>query len=109
MTAPNEITRIQDAYVEKVVDTLNDLPNVLWIVSEEAPANSTWWNDHHDCTPQGIRIKETVPASHWIRGTHPGSGYGHLQLGSGLGSAAGQNLSGSVMRQRAAALQGQCQ
>ena len=46
MTAPNAITRFQDAYVEKVIDTLNDLPNVLWIVSEEAPANSTWWNDH---------------------------------------------------------------
>jgi hypothetical protein len=25
---------------------LNDLRNVLWIVSEEAPANSTWWNNH---------------------------------------------------------------
>jgi hypothetical protein len=47
MTAPNAITRFQDAYVEKVVDSLNDLPNVLWIVSEEAPPNSTWWNDHH--------------------------------------------------------------
>ena len=46
MTAPNAITRFQDAYVEKVIDTLNDLPNVLWIVSEEAPANSTWWNEH---------------------------------------------------------------
>jgi len=46
MTAPNAITRFQDAYVEKVIDTLNDLPNVLWIVSEEAPADSTWWNDH---------------------------------------------------------------
>ncbi|HYM08621.1 MAG TPA: putative collagen-binding domain-containing protein, partial [Terriglobales bacterium] len=46
MTAPNAITRFQDAYVEKVIDTLNDLPNVLWIVSEEAPPNSTWWNDH---------------------------------------------------------------
>ena len=46
MTAPNTITRFQDAYVEKVIDTLNDLPNVLWIVSEEAPSNSTWWNDH---------------------------------------------------------------
>ena len=46
MTEPNAITRMQDAYVEKVIDTLNDLPNVLWIVSEEAPANSTWWNDH---------------------------------------------------------------
>jgi hypothetical protein len=46
MTAPNAITRFQDAYVERVIDTLNDLPNVLWIVSEEAPANSTWWNNH---------------------------------------------------------------
>ncbi|MBV8809385.1 MAG: hypothetical protein JO033_11990 [Acidobacteriaceae bacterium] len=46
MTAPNAVTRFQDAYVERVIDTLNDLPNVLWIVSEEAPANSIWWNDH---------------------------------------------------------------
>jgi hypothetical protein len=46
MTAPNAITAIQDAFVEKVIDTLNDLPNVLWIVSLEAPQNSTWWNSH---------------------------------------------------------------
>ena len=46
MTAPNAITRFQDAYVEKVIDTLNDLPNVLWVVSEEAPKNSIWWNNH---------------------------------------------------------------
>ncbi len=46
MTSPNAITRFQDTYVEKVIDTLNDLPNVLWIVSEEAPADSTWWNAH---------------------------------------------------------------
>ena len=46
MTAPNAITDFQDAYVHKTIDTLNDLPNVLWIVSEEAPANSTWWNRH---------------------------------------------------------------
>jgi hypothetical protein len=46
MTALNAITRIQDAYVEKMIDTLNDLPNVLWIISEEAPADSTWWNNH---------------------------------------------------------------
>lgn len=46
MNAPNEITAIQDAYVEKVINTLNDLPNVLWIVSEEAPLASKWWNSH---------------------------------------------------------------
>jgi len=46
MTAPSPITQFQDTYLEKVIDTLNDLPNVLWIVSEEAPSNSTWWNAH---------------------------------------------------------------
>ena len=46
MTAPNAITHFQDAYVRKTIDTLNDLPNVLWIVSEEAPSGSDWWNDH---------------------------------------------------------------
>ncbi len=46
MTAPNAITRYQDAFVDKTVDTLNDLPNVLWIVSEEAPPTSLWWSDH---------------------------------------------------------------
>jgi len=46
MTAPNAVTAVQDAYVRKVIDTLNDLPNVLWGVSEEAPGNSMWWNSH---------------------------------------------------------------
>jgi len=46
MTAPNAITAIQDAYVKKVIDTLNDLPNVLWIVSQEAPRDASWWNSH---------------------------------------------------------------
>src|SRR3989442_4951291 len=46
MNAPNAITAIQDAYVRKVIDTLNHLPNVLWIVSQEAPSSSVWWNSH---------------------------------------------------------------
>ena len=46
MTAPNAITDFQDAYVKRTIDTLNDLPNVLWIVSEEAPIKSNWWNSH---------------------------------------------------------------
>lgn len=46
MTATNAITDAQDAYVRKTIDTLNDLPNVLWIVSEEAPRKSTWWNNY---------------------------------------------------------------
>ncbi len=46
MTEPNAMTAIHDAYVKKVIDTLNDQPNVLWIVSEEAPDESAWWNSH---------------------------------------------------------------
>lgn len=46
VTAPDSMTKIQDAYLDKVIDTLNDLPNVLWIVSEEAPPASKWWNHH---------------------------------------------------------------
>jgi hypothetical protein len=46
MTSPNAITNVQDAYVEHVIDTLNDLPNVLWEISEEAPDNSVWWQGH---------------------------------------------------------------
>jgi chitodextrinase len=46
MTSPNNLTAVQDAYVEKLVDTLNDMPNVLWATSEESSANSSWWNNH---------------------------------------------------------------
>jgi hypothetical protein len=46
MSSANSITNYQDAYVQKVIDTLNDLPNVLWEISEEAPDNSTWWQAH---------------------------------------------------------------
>jgi hypothetical protein len=46
MTAPNAVTGIQDAMVEKTIDVLNDLPNVLWIVSEEAASNTLWWQGH---------------------------------------------------------------
>jgi hypothetical protein len=46
MTATNGVTAVQDAMADKMVDTLNDLPNVLWIVSEEASANTYWWQNH---------------------------------------------------------------
>jgi hypothetical protein len=46
MTGPDDITAIQDAMVDKTIDTLNDLPNVLWIVSEEAAADTIWWQGH---------------------------------------------------------------
>ena len=46
MSETNGITSVQDVFVRKVIDTLNDLPNVLWIVSQEAPPGSEWWDNH---------------------------------------------------------------
>lgn len=40
------VTAIQEAYVRKVVDTLNDLDNVLWEVSNESHGGSTQWQYH---------------------------------------------------------------
>jgi hypothetical protein len=38
-TNPN-LVAIQDAYVKKMVDSLNDLPNIIWEVAEELPGTS---------------------------------------------------------------------
>ncbi len=46
MSGTNSITNVQDAYVQKTIDSLNDLDNVIWEASEEAPSNSTWWQSH---------------------------------------------------------------
>jgi hypothetical protein len=47
MTTNNTISNYQDAYVKKMIDTLNDMPNVIWEISEEAPSGSgTWWSGH---------------------------------------------------------------
>ena len=47
MTTNNAISNFQDAYVKKVVDTVNDLPNVLYEVSEEQVSEAmVWWAPH---------------------------------------------------------------
>lgn len=40
------ITRLQEAYIRKVVDTVNDLDNVLYEVSNETHPPSTAWQYH---------------------------------------------------------------
>ena len=40
------VTRIQEAYVSKVVDAVNDLDNVLYEISNEAGPYSTEWQYH---------------------------------------------------------------
>ncbi len=41
-----EVTAIQEAYVRKVIDTVNDLENVLYEICNEAGAYSTDWQYH---------------------------------------------------------------
>ncbi|HEY4285229.1 MAG TPA: hypothetical protein VGM62_19375 [Chthoniobacterales bacterium] len=40
------VTRLQEAYVGKVIDTLNDLHNVLWEISNESVPESREWQYH---------------------------------------------------------------
>ena len=42
----SDITSLQDAYVKKVIDTINDLDNVLYEISNESHALSTEWEYH---------------------------------------------------------------
>jgi hypothetical protein len=44
--ANSEILALQKTYVQKVMDTLNDLDNVLYEISNESPASSTAWQYH---------------------------------------------------------------
>jgi hypothetical protein len=40
------ITALQDAYVRKVIDTVNDLDNILYEISNESPTTSKDWQYH---------------------------------------------------------------
>ena len=41
-----EITALQEEFVRKVIDTLNDLDNVLWEISNESHSRSVEWHYH---------------------------------------------------------------
>lgn len=40
------VTKAQEAYVRKVIDTVNDLDNVLYEIANESGAYSTEWQEH---------------------------------------------------------------
>jgi len=40
------VTRLQEAYVRKVIDTINDLDNVLYEIANESGDYSTEWQEH---------------------------------------------------------------
>jgi len=41
-----QITRLQETYVRKVIDTVNDLDNVMYEISNESDGTSTEWHYH---------------------------------------------------------------
>ena len=41
-----EVTRIQEAFVRKMIDTLNEFENVLWEIANESHAESAAWQYH---------------------------------------------------------------
>jgi hypothetical protein len=42
----SEITQLQEAYIKKVIDTINDLDNVLFEISNESHSDATQWQYH---------------------------------------------------------------
>ena len=44
--ASPRVVRLQETYVRKVVDTLNDLDNVIWEIANEPGRGSTQWQYH---------------------------------------------------------------
>ena len=46
LDVPKEITDLQESYVREVIDTLNDLNNVLWEIGNELHPGSVEWNYH---------------------------------------------------------------
>jgi hypothetical protein len=41
-----QIMKLQERYIKKVIDSLNDLDNVLWEISNEGHSDSTSWQYH---------------------------------------------------------------
>ena len=56
------VTAIQEAYVRKVVDTVNDLDNVLYEIANEAGGYSTGWQYHMIRTVKAYQAQQ--PAQH---------------------------------------------
>lgn len=71
-----EVVKIQKAYIEKIVDALNDLDNILWEVCNEAPSASFDWQSE---MLRHLKAYETrKPKQHLVLlspgGWTPGSG-----------------------------------
>ncbi|HEX3128816.1 MAG TPA: DUF6298 domain-containing protein [Thermoanaerobaculia bacterium] len=81
------ITRLQEAYVHKVVETVGDLDHVLWEISNESPGESRDWQYHlirhlktlspapvgmTSCFPRGRNEDLFNSPADWISPNHRG-------------------------------------
>jgi hypothetical protein len=81
------ITRLQEVYVQKVVDTVGDLDHVLWEISNESPGESRDWQYHlirhlktlsshpvgmTSCFPRGRNEDLFRSPADWISPNHRG-------------------------------------
>lgn len=81
------ITRLQEAYARKVVDTVGDLDHVLWEISNESPGESRDWQYHlirhlkalspipvgmTSCFPRGRNEDLFRSPADWISPNHRG-------------------------------------
>jgi Family of unknown function (DUF6298) len=68
------ITAVQKAYVRKVVDTLNDLDNIIWEISNESPSGSVKWQYHMIAFVK--EYEATKPKQHlvWMSALYGGPG-----------------------------------
>ena len=69
-TPDNTILAIQNAYVDKLVDTLNDLPSVLWEIANEAGPESIAWQ--YNLIDRIHAREATKPLQHPVGITDPG-------------------------------------
>jgi hypothetical protein len=81
------VTRLQEAYVQKAVETAGDLDNVLWEISNESPGESRDWQYHlirflktrspipvgmTSCFPRGRNEDLFHSPADWISPNHRG-------------------------------------
>ena len=64
-----EVVRLQEAYVRKMLETLNDLDNVLWEISNESDAASVAWQYH--MIEYVKRLEAGMPKQHPVGMTSP--------------------------------------
>jgi Family of unknown function (DUF6298)/Putative collagen-binding domain of a collagenase len=67
------ITNLQKAYVRKVIDTLNDLDNIIWEISNESLLESTVWQYEMIDFIRSYETKKPKPHLIWMSAAWGGS------------------------------------